>query len=158
MANLDISRGAEPRPLIPALANFYAVSRDLAWPVVRFTAGGFLFVHGFNKVANLTIAGFAGGLARRGIEPSLALAYVIFTLETLGALCLAFGFLTRFWATAIGIEFLLITFVAHWNNGFSWTQQGGGWEFPLFWGLIVLAIGLRGGGPYSVDRMLGREL
>jgi uncharacterized membrane protein YphA (DoxX/SURF4 family) len=26
------------------------------------------------------------------------------------------------------------------------------------WGLIMLAIALRGGGPYSLDRKLGREL
>jgi hypothetical protein len=26
------------------------------------------------------------------------------------------------------------------------------------WGLICLAIALRGGGPYSLDRKLGREL
>ena len=28
----------------------------------------------------------------------------------------------------------------------------------LFWGLMILAIGLRGGGPYSLDRKLRREL
>jgi hypothetical protein len=26
------------------------------------------------------------------------------------------------------------------------------------WGLIMLAVLLRGGGPYSLDRLLGREL
>jgi hypothetical protein len=26
------------------------------------------------------------------------------------------------------------------------------------WGMLALAIALRGGGPYSVDRKLGREL
>ena len=34
----------------------------------------------------------------------------------------------------------------------------GGWEYPLFWGLILFAIALRGGGPYSLDRKLGWEL
>jgi hypothetical protein len=28
----------------------------------------------------------------------------------------------------------------------------------LLWGLVTLAIALRGGGPYSLDRKLGREL
>jgi putative oxidoreductase len=32
-----------------------------------------------------------------------------------------------------------------------------GWEFPLFWLLVLIAILLRGGGPYSVDRMIGKE-
>ena len=35
---------------------------------------------------------------------------------------------------------------------------GGGWEYPLFWELIWVAILMRGGGPYSIDRKLGREL
>jgi putative oxidoreductase len=59
---------------------------------------------------------------------------------------------------AIGIEFLIITFHAHFGNGFGWNKPNGGWEYPLFWGLIWLAIGLRGGGPYSIDRKLGWEL
>ena len=100
----------EPRPIIPALAPFYDKSRDLAWLVVRCTAGGMLLVHGLDKVINRTIAGFASGsLARRGIEPSVPLAYVVFFLETVGAVCIILGLFTRFFAAAIGIQFLLIT-------------------------------------------------
>ena len=39
---------------------------------------------------------------------------------------------------------------------FGWTGQG--YEYPLMWGLVMLAIALRGGGPYSLDRVIGREL
>ena len=39
---------------------------------------------------------------------------------------------------------------------FGWT--GPGYEYPLFWGLVMFAIALRGGGPYSLDRKIGREL
>jgi len=28
----------------------------------------------------------------------------------------------------------------------------------LAWGLVLLAVALRGGGPYSIDRLLKREL
>ena len=151
----------EPRPIISALAPFYTRTSDLSYLVVRLTAGGMLLVHGIQKLTLNTVAGFAANsLARRGIEPSVPLAYAVFFLETIGALCIMFGLFTRLFATAIGIEFLLIVFVAHWGKGFSdfpWSRQGGGWEYPLFWGLIWVAIGLRGGGPYSLDRKLGRE-
>jgi putative oxidoreductase len=147
----------EPRPIIPALGPFYDNVRDLSWLVVRLTAGGMLLVHGIMKLTTTTVAAFAAGsLARRGIEPSLPLAYVVFFLETIGAVCIMLGLFTRFFAAAIGIQFLIITFHAHWPQGFTWSR--GGWEYPLFWGLIILAIGLRGGGPYSLDRKLGREL
>ena len=150
---------SDPRPIIPALAPLYARSADLSYLIVRVTAGGILLVHGLGKIINTTVAAFAAGsLARRGIEPSLPLAYLIWFLETVGALCIIFGLFTRFFAAAIGIEFLIITFYAHWGNGFGWTNPRGGWEYPLFWGLIWVAIGLRGGGPYSLDRKLGWEL
>ena len=149
----------EAKPIIPALAPFYDQVRDLSWLIVRLTAGGFLLIHGIQKLTGNTIAGFAANsLARRGIEPSLPLAYVVFFLETVGALCIMFGLFTRLFAAAIGIQFLIIVFVAHWAPGFPWNRPGGGWEYPAFWGLIILAIGLRGGGPYSLDRKLGREL
>ena len=154
--------GQEPRPMIPALGPFYDNTRDLSWLLVRLTAGGFLLVHGIQKVTLNTIAGFAANsMARRGIEPSVPMAYAVFFLETVGALCIIFGLFTRLFAAAIGVEFLLIVFHAHWGTGlkdFPWNRAGGGWEYPLFWALIITAIGLRGGGPYSLDRKLGREL
>jgi putative oxidoreductase len=147
----------EPRPIIAPLAAFYAHSRDLSYLVIRVTAGGMLLVHGITKLTTTTVSAWAASsLARRGIEPALPLAYTVWFLETVGAACIMLGLFTRVFATAIGIQFLVITFVAHWPNGFGWTR--GGWEYPLFWGLIILAIGLRGGGPYSLDRKLGWEL
>ena len=31
-------------------------------------------------------------------------------------------------------------------------------ELLLLWGIVIFAIALRGGGPYSVDRVIGKEL
>lgn len=156
-----MSDTSEPRRIIPALGPFYDNTRDLSYLIIRLTAGGMLLVHGIQKLTMSSIAGFAANsLARRGIEPSVPLAYAVFFLETIGALCIIFGLFTRIFAAMIGIQFLLIIFNAHWGTGFKdfpWNRQGGGWEYPLFWAFIWLAIGLRGGGPYSLDRKLGRE-
>jgi putative oxidoreductase len=155
----------EPKPIIPPLASFYAHARGLGWLIVRLTAGGMLLVHGLLKVipamkaAGLAAAvqGFAAGaLARRGIEPALPLAWAVFAIETVGALLIVLGLFTRFAAAAAAIELAVVTFFAHWGNGFAWSSAG--WEYPLFWGLILFAIALRGGGPYSLDRKLGWEL
>ena len=152
----------EPTPIIPALGSFYEKSRDLSWLVIRATAGGMLLVHGITKLTTSSIAVFAtNSMARRGIEPAVAAAYLIFFLETVGAVCIILGLFTRLFAAMIFVEFLVIIFVAHWGGGlagFAWSRAGGGWEYPLFWELIWLAILLRGGGPYSLDRKLGREL
>ena len=82
----------EPKPIISALAPFYDNTRDLSWLVVRLTAGGMLLVHGLTKLTTSSIATFAANsLARRGIEPAVAGAYVIFFLETVGAVCIISG-------------------------------------------------------------------
>jgi putative oxidoreductase len=155
---------SEPRPIIPPLAGFYSHTRDLSWLVVRLTAGGMLLVHGIMKVMPMTENGFSatiaafatGSMARRGIEPAMYAAYAVFFLETVGAVMIILGLFTRMFAAALAIEFAIITFVAHWPAGFA--AGRGGWEYPLFWGLILFAIALRGGGPYSLDRKLGWEL
>jgi len=150
---------AEPKPVVPQLAPVYDQTRDLAWLLVRLTAGGFLLVHGLQKVMGTTITAFAANsMARRGIEPALLFAYVVWFLELAGAVCIMLGLFTRLFAGMIFVEFLVIVFVAQWRNGFVWNSTGGGWEYPAFWGLIILAILIRGGGPYSVDRKIGREL
>jgi len=150
---------SEPKPIISALGPFYGWSRDFSYLIVRLTVGGTLLAHGVAKVMTTTVAAFAaGGLARRGIEPAQPLAYVVWMIETVGAACIMLGLFTRFFAVAAGIQFTVIVFVAHWPNGFWWNKPGGGWEYPLLWGLMFAAIALRGGGPYSLDRKIGWEL
>jgi len=159
MTTTTPERGAEPKLLIPVLDPFYNRVRELSWPLIRLTVGGTLLVHGIVKLMGPGIAVFAqNSMARRGIEPALAVAYLIYFLETVGAAAIMLGLFTRFFAAAIAIEFAVITFVANWGNGYGATRPGGGWEYPLPWGLIFLAIALRGGGPYSLDRLIGREL
>jgi putative oxidoreductase len=146
----------EPRPVIPALAPLYAHTTDIAWLIIRVTAGLMLIPHGYPKVFNQGVAAFAAaGLQKRGIEPALPLAFIVAFLETVGGVCVALGLFTRFFAAAIAIELAVVAYV-HMPQGFAWSNRG--YEYPLFWGLIMFAIALRGGGPYSLDRKIGREL
>jgi putative oxidoreductase len=75
--------------------------------------------------------------------------------ETLGGISLILGLFTRFFAAIVAIEMLVI-FGLYWANGFGWMKRG--YEYVLLWGLIAFAIALRGGGPYSLDRKIGKEL
>jgi putative oxidoreductase len=146
---------SEPRPVIPALAPLYAQAPDLSWLLVRLTAGLMLLPHGIPKWQAGVAAFATGGLAKRGIEPSLPLAYLVVFLETVGGVCIALGIFTRFFAAAAAIHLCVVMFI-HMPQGFAWSARG--YEYPLFWGLILFAIALRGGGPYSVDRRIGKEL
>src|SRR5262245_57238417 len=145
---------AQPKLLFPQLQSFYRGAEPLSWALVRITAGLMLIPHGWPKLM-MGVGGTAQfALVKRGIAPAEPLAVVLITLETLGGLCIALGLFTRFWAAAGTIELAASTYQS--LPKFGWT--GPGYESPLFWGLVMFAIALRGGGPYSLDRVIGREL
>ena len=145
---------SQPRLLIPQLARFYACAEPLSWALIRLTAGLMLIPHGWPKLMMGVSATANMALVKRGIYPAEPLAIVLIALETLGGLCIALGLFTRFWAAAVTIEMGVIVY--HHLPKFGWTDRG--YEYPLMWGLVMLAIALRGGGPYSLDRKLSREL
>jgi len=63
---------------------------------------------------------------------------------------------TRFFAAAVSIEMAYLTFVQYWAKGYGWRTDG--YEYVMMWGMLAFAIALRGGGNYSLDRAIGREL
>ena len=143
-------RTEEPRLVLPFLAPFYDRVVPLSWPLIRCAAGLILAVHGWPKV--LRIVDMLGGAppGRGSVERLVVLALI----EFVGGLSIAAGLFTRFWAPAAAIEMLVIT-IGYWPV-FAWRQDG--YEYALMWGLILFAISLRGGGPYSLDRKLGFTL
>ena len=143
-----------PRLLIPALKPFYDWVEPLSWALIRITVGLMIIPHGWPKLMMGIDATAQMALVKRGIYPAEPLAVVLITLETLGGLCVALGLFTRFWAAAITIEMTVIVY--HHLPKFGWGERG--YEYPLMWGLIMFAVALRGGGPYSLDRAIGREL
>ena len=144
----------DPRPLIPALKSFYAHAVPLAWPIVRIAVGWNLVVHGWGKVTRGPAA-YVKGFADMGMDPALPWVWSALVIEFGGGLALILGLFTRFFAAAAAIEMLVITML-YWKSGFSWLNRG--YEYTLLWGLVLFAIALRGGGPYSLDRKLGVEL
>jgi putative oxidoreductase len=141
----------EPALIFPGLAGFYNATSDLWYPLIRVAAGAILVTHGWGKL-HAGVAAITASMARSGFEPATAFAYGAIILESLGALCVAIGLFTRFFAAAIAIEMAVIAFMVMMPHG--WGRM----EYTFLWGIIFLAIALRGGGPYSVDRMIGKEL
>ena len=144
----------QPQLLIPQLQPFYRWAEPFTWLLVRLTVGLMLLPHGIPKLLEGVEATAAKALTRRGIEAAEPLAVVLILLETVGGLCVALGLFTRFFAAAITIEMAVIAY--HHLPKFGWT--GPGYEYPLMWGLIMLAVAMRGGGPFSIDRRIGKEL
>ncbi|MGH6726887.1 MAG: DoxX family protein [Pseudolabrys sp.] len=141
----------EPKLIFPGLSGFYAKVSDLWYLMIRITVAGCLLSHGWPKLMS-GAAAIAPGLAKSGFVPGIFFAYAAIILETLGAVCVGAGLFTRFFAAGIAIEMALITFVVQLPRGFARM------ELALIFGIVFFAIALRGGGPYSLDRVIGKEL
>src|SRR5262249_23428097 len=128
-------------------------------PLIRATAGLLLVPHGAQK-----LFGWFGGYgieatgqffaAKLGLPASLAL--VAGVVEFFGGLMLAAGLATRIVAALVVGLMTVAVLQVHLGAGFFWT--GGGFEYPLLWGIVALAFVLRGGGRYSLDAVIGYEV
>ena len=76
-------------------------------------------------------------------------AYLTIFAEVAGGLALILGVATRAVALALVPVLLGATWV-HSGNGWVFSSEGGGWEFPLFWAVIQGAIALLGSGAYAL--------
>jgi len=148
-----------PRPYVPAFSGIYAAFDPIALPLLRLTMGLILVPHGCQK-----LFGWFGGLGfekfteifdKMGWHPAFFWVALVALTESVGGLLLAFGFMTRFAAAAILIFMINAVWATH-AKGFFWAQ--GGMEYPILIGIVALVFLIKGGGRFSVDHALGKEL
>ena len=151
-----LGRGNEPKLIFPGLAGFYASWSDIADTLVRLVVGIMFLMHVWGKFKVGAAAVGANIMAKNGLEPGLAFAYAAMFLETVGGICIIIGLFTRFFAAALAIEMGLALLFVHFAKGYA--AGGGGYEYVLLIGAVMFAIAIRGGGPYSVDAKIGKEL
>jgi len=144
------------RLFFPGLAGLYRSLSPYAYAFMRFATGAVLAPHGIQKLLYNSVDKFAPNIAGKGLPFAEALAYVTFFTESVAAICLAIGLFTRAAAAMIWIEMAVIITVFLRPNGYFWT--GRGYEFALLWLLLCTAIFFRGGGRYSVDHLIGKEI
>ncbi|MCH8347058.1 MAG: DoxX family protein [Proteobacteria bacterium] len=137
----------------------YGTLKEYADPALRLTAGGFLIPHGAQKLfgwfGGYGLEGTAGYFeGTLGFSNGLLAVLASGSIEFFGGALLAFGLFTRPVAAIIA-GFLLVALTFHFGNGFIWTDLG--YEYPLMWAILVATFMVRGGGRYSLDRLIGKE-
>lgn len=120
--------------------------------LLRVTSGGFLLAHGLIKVLVFTPAGTAGFFASIGFPGWLA--YPVMAGEIGLGLALILGFMTR-WAALAALPIVIGSIIPHAGNGFLFSNPKGGWEFPVFWSIVLVVQAMLGDGVWTV-RHLGR--
>ncbi len=94
------------------------------------------------------------------INMHIPLVFTILAIaaEFLGAIALILGLFTRVAAFGIAVVMMVAIFMVHLQNGFfmnwSGTQKGEGIEYHLLVLVITIALMIKGGGSYSIDKKL----
>ncbi|MDQ7775430.1 DoxX family protein [Paracoccus aminovorans] len=123
---------------------------DLAALLLRLLAGAWFLVHGLTKLLVFTPAGTAGYFQSLGLPG--ALGYLTMVLEIAGGLALIAGIATRHVALVLAAVLLGAAWFGHAANGFGFGNPGGGWEYPVFWAVTMLALALLGDGAWSLGK------
>ena len=151
-----MSTSGETKLIFPGLADFYKSVSPIAYALVRVVVGIMFLMHVSGKFKVGAAAVAANVMSKNGLEPALFFAYAVIILETVGGVCLIIGLFTRFFAAALAIEMAVALLFVHLSKGYA--AGGGGYEYVLLIGAVLFAIAMRGGGQYSADRMIGKEL
>ena len=116
--------------------------------MLRVALGVMFIAHSaYLKVFVLTLPGTAQFFESLGL-PGFS-AYVVMAAETLGGLLLILGAGTRWVSLALAPILLGATWV-HSGNGWLFSAENGGWEYPLFLAVSAVALGLLGDGAYAL--------
>ena len=133
----------------PALAN-----PDNAALILRLALGGMFFSHGWIKLFVFTLPGTVGFFQSLGYPGFLA--YIVTFAELGGGALLLAGVFTR-WISLALIPILLGALQVHSGNGFLFSSEHGGWEYPLFLILTSAALAALGDGVFALGpRLSGR--
>lgn len=141
-----------------------ATNRDPAALVLRIALGVVMFPHGAQK-----LLGWFGGYGFTGtmqhFTENMGIPYIFALLailaESFGALGLIVGLGTRIAALGVGVTIGVAALMGHLQHGFfmNWfgNQAGEGFEYHLLVVGMALALVIRGGGQWSLDRLLANK-
>lgn len=118
----------------------------LAAFTLRLSLAVMLLAHGLLKVLVYTLPGSAQFFASVGFPGWLA--YLVVAMEIVGGALMLLGIATRATALAM-IPIMLGAVLVHWQNGWVFSAQNGGWEYPALLAVLMLVQALLGPGAYA---------
>lgn len=117
---------------------------------LRLALGTMFIAHGLLKIMVFTPAGTVKFFESLGLPGPLA--YVVMGAEVLGGIAILIGLHAR-WVAAALVPILLGSIYPHAANGWLFTAQGGGWEYPAFLTMTAIGQALLGDGKFAVTSL-----
>jgi putative oxidoreductase len=112
------------------------------WNILRIICGAFMFPHVAGKFVGVALnAGTVGFFAKAGFYPPEAWVGLAAFSEALVGVCLVLGIATRFAGLGAAAVLLVAVYALQVVGGFKgWTWNTGGYEYPVFWAIVSLAV------------------
>lgn len=123
--------------------------------LLRVSLGLLFLAHGLLKVFTFTLPGTAQFLASVGLPGYMAAPVAL--AEIIGGVLLIAGIYSRWIALGLFPILLVATFKVHGGNGWLFTNEGGGWEFPAFFAVACLVQFLLGDGAFALSPKVMRR-
>lgn len=134
---------------------------DYAALIARLVLGGVMFPHGAQKLLGwFGGSGFTGtmGFFTQQVGLPWIVVFLVILIEFFGSLALIAGALSRLQSLGIGTVMVGAIVTSHWQYGFfmNWSgnQAGEGFEYHLLALGLATVILIKGGGAWSVDRLV----
>jgi putative oxidoreductase len=147
-AHGDVDRSREGERILNRSENVDQVYAPYGILLLRVTIGIDWLVHAFLKVSR-GMNTHEALLAKNGITSLLA--WPTFSLEVIGGVAIILGWYSRQWAAFL-LFFLATVVWIKWPVGWTYSNTGGGWEYPLFWLFAQAALVLCGDGAFALSR------
>ena len=113
------------------------------WNILRIISGAFMFPHAASKFTDGALtAGTVAFFAKAGLNPPEFWIYLAALVEVVAGVALILGVCTRYAAVAAAGALAVAVYALQTVKGFGWTWNTGGYEYPVFWGLVCVAIAI----------------
>ncbi|WP_288374206.1 DoxX family protein [uncultured Pseudomonas sp.] len=147
-----------PRDTPSSVRNLQARLEPVFYALLRAVLGIVMFTHGLPKLLGDSHGSIADPMASSthlignvmGLPFAAELAFLVMLLETVGALMLVVGVLTRPVALAMAAEMVGISYAL----GPTWPWVDRGIEYPVILGSLALYMAIRGGGRFALDHRM----
>ena len=146
------------------LKKLFQTENDTATMILRVLLGVVFFPHGMQKLlgwfGGYGFNGTFGFFTGMGVPAIFAVLAIL--AEGLGSLGLLTGLLTRVSALGIGTNMAVAVLLIHHKFGFfmNWDgkQAGEGIEYHILVIAIAIALIIKGGGRWSIDRVIAKKV
>ncbi|MGN6091991.1 MAG: DoxX family protein [Luteibacter jiangsuensis] len=145
-----------------ALNHLCARAAPIGYALLRFVFGAVLLTHGLPKLLRTSHGSMADPMAGSinlienvmHLPAAPMLAMLVTLLEVFGGVLLAVGLGTRLIAVAVAVEMIGISYAL----GPTWPWIDRGIEYPVLMFFLAAYMAAHGGGRWSLNRLIGREL